>query len=321
MPLFRVPYTRCALAVLLVISLASSWAVAADGSATDNAKPSAWVGPPTAPKATPCRFGMTRLTTWAAKGEKTKSTCRSMGLGYPVDHCMLGKHCESYSNAALLGSEIWGYTWSDDDLMCRGDECSSVDSVGYSNETVLYTLKPSAGCNATISGRLTQQFLWRIVGRGNIEVQVAGVMYCQPADLSFPCPSIGGGKAAYVGSRATCAPKNDSGTITIGKAPLAVSIPLSTLDSPTLPVDEEVVGYVGANIAKAIPLGLVGESVTFRGYCKVRSYADEPLLGLADVQGWVRDSDPGLTLTLTCQGKPHCKLATTSTCKRPAATK
>lgn len=299
-------------------AIAVPWAVAGDGSATDDAIPSAWVGAPTAPKATPCNFAITRLTPWKVQGDTKTSYCSADGIGLSPLACVVADHCESYSNAVLLGSEIWGYTWADDSQGCYYDECSSADTVGYSTEMVIYTLNPSAGCSATISGRLDQQFLWRVVGRGNVEVEVAGLMRCQPADLNFPCTTISGGKAAYVGSRCGCAPKVASGKLTIGKGPLSITIPFSALDSDTLPFEEEVVGFAGVNVAAAIPLGIVGEIVTMKGYCKVRSYADEPGVGNADVQGWIRDADPGLTIMLSCQGRPHCKLATTSTCKRPA---
>lgn len=286
----------------------------ADGSASDDAKPSAWVGAPTAPKPTPCRFGMVLLTSWKALDEDQKETCSDAGY---ATHglCHLVDHCESYANAAVLGSEIWGYTWSDDSFWCLGDECSSADSAGVSHELVRYTVNPAEGCSATIAGVLAHQFRWRIEGYGNLEVEVAGGMTCQGSDLKFPVPTIHGGKSAFAGSRSSCAPKSGGGTITIGAPPFTITIPISVLDKPKLPPDESIVACLGMNAAGPVPLTLAGETITFRGYAKVRSYADEPLLGNADVQGWIRDADPGLTVMLECKGRPHCKKSTSSTCK------
>ncbi|MDA1195535.1 MAG: hypothetical protein O2894_10175 [Planctomycetota bacterium] len=306
----RVPRSVRALsALVLALMVATVPAAAEDGSATDNAMPKCWLDAPDKPDATPCLFTRTLLTSWKAQGVSKTDTCNAVGVGvnwWVQAICLLADHCEGYSNAALLANEIWGYTWSDDGQGCYYDECSTADSEGLSSETVVYRASPYLPCNATIEGDLKQQFRWRVEGRGHAEVEVAGQMICQGTDLVFPGAVVSGGKAAYVGDRAGDAPSG--GTIQIGKPPLVITIPISTFDAPYLPTDEGVEFYAGPiTTAGPVPLTNLGEVVVFRGYVKVRSTSDEPgLWGSADIQGWIRDSDPGFDVTLTCMGGAAC---------------
>lgn len=296
--------------------LTRAWA---DGSAADNAAPHPWLGKPTRPQPTPCNIHRVSISSWAKQGAGPKDTCASTGIGVrSLVPCYVAGDSASYSNAAVLANEIWGYTWSHDGASCQGDECSTADSEGVSWEAIIYLANPAQGCSATIAGMLHQQFRWRVEGRGNVEVSVCGLMQCQGQDLTWPGHTISGGKAAYVGANADGAPPSSSGTIQVGTAPLVIDIPFSVFESAALPADEQLVFWKGEHhTAAPVPLTPLGELISFRGYSAVRSYGDEPgLLASADVQGWIRDSDPGLTLTLACHGKPACRTQTTSTRRR-----
>ena len=304
-----------ALAVLL-LAFGPAVLVAFAGAAEDDAVPDPWIGAPTAPRRTPCQFSMITITPWSVQGLATSDADWSPGVAVPgsLVPCWLCNNCESYSNAAVLGSEIWGYTWSLDGLACFSDEVSTVDSAGVSTEQVIYLPGLANGCTSTIAATLGQQFRWRVEGQGNIEVEVAGVMAAFGQDLAWQQSVISGGKAAYVGARCDCAPSSAGGTITIGKSPVVLTLPLSVFKAPSLPSDEGLVYQpLAARSAGPVPLLFVGEMLSVHGYCKVRSYADEAgILEGAEVEGWIRDSDPALTVTLRCQGQPHCIKQTTS---------
>ncbi len=309
--------------VLAVTALLLGPAVAvsfAGGSASDNAAPAPWVGAPTRPARTPCRFSMVLLTPWSAQGMSRNDSCWSSGVGNPADllPCFLFNGCESYSNAAVLGSEIWGYTWSHDSLKCFNDECSTADTEGASTEQVIYLPDPLSGCTSTISATLAQQFRWRVEGQGNLEVEVAGLMAAYGQDLVWQQSTISGGRAAFTGSRAEGAPGKSGGTLTLGKPPFVLSLPLKVLTGDSLPADEGLEFQpFGKRTAGPIPLLFVGEKLTVHGYSKVRSYADEAgIFTNADVQGWIRDSNPALKVVLTCGGQPWCLRQTTSRISR-----
>lgn len=286
----------------------------ADAWNSDQDKPNPWIEPvPPAP--TPCNFQMTKQGNWNPVGESDKVE----GTGScPLDS---GDDFQWYSNAALKGMEIWGYSYAWDDVNCHSDEASSADVAGVNYCELVYTYAPQAGCVADYRATFHPTFTWVLKGTPNGEAEYDGLMYGQFDDLVFDNPTCAKAEERFCGDR---------GEGVEDGSELEVEIPLP--GGGSVKYKKKFKKYPDSfDDTDAVSVSNVKPNIVFTGdilhimaKSKVRTYADEagPLwFGTAsECTAKIKNSDPQLYVHFTCKGAVSpspCDQTTTSTYKKP----